>query len=177
MFSLPHLPFSQRILVQYCISIPVHVPFPIRRFRQQIHQLLALLCLLSVGRNARIPICSYERRNIRFVRKYERRQDPRTCPDYCNDTSIVDTVFNIDTRFRMQSKWALCIRQWVGTVVATCGGSGVFKVEKNPTDDSKLVLTINRQPIEEWFKEQWEKFRRGLRQSTEEPRKSRGLKL
>ena len=60
---------------------------------------------------------------------------------------------------------------------ATCGGSGVFKVEKNPTDDSKLVLTINRQPIEEWFKKQWEKFRRGLRQSTEEPRKSRGLKL
>ena len=53
----------------------------------------------------------------------------------------------------------------------------VFKVEKNPTDDSKLLLTINRQPIGEWFKEQWEKSRRGLRQSTEEPRKSRGLKL
>ena len=53
----------------------------------------------------------------------------------------------------------------------------IFKVEKNPTNDSKLVLTINRQPIGEWFKEQWEKFRQGLRQSTEEPRKSRGLKL
>ena len=53
----------------------------------------------------------------------------------------------------------------------------IFKVEKNPTDDTKLVLTINRQPIGEWFKEQWEKFRRGLRQSTEKPRKSRGLKL
>ena len=53
----------------------------------------------------------------------------------------------------------------------------IFKVERNPTDDSKLVLTINRQPIGEWFKEQWEKFRQGLRQSTEEPRKSRGLKL
>ena len=53
----------------------------------------------------------------------------------------------------------------------------IFKVEKNPTDDTKLVLTINRQPIGEWFKEQWEKFRQGLRQSTEEPRKSRGLKL
>ena len=52
----------------------------------------------------------------------------------------------------------------------------IFKVERNPTDDSKLVLTINRQPIGEWFKEQWEKFRQGLRQSTEEPRKSRGLK-
>ena len=53
----------------------------------------------------------------------------------------------------------------------------IFKVERNPTDDSKLVLTINRQPIGEWFKEQWEKFRQGLRQSTEEPRKGRGLKL
>ena len=29
----------------------------------------------------------------------------------------------------------------------------IFKVEKNPTDDSKLMLTINRQPIGEWFKE------------------------
>ena len=53
----------------------------------------------------------------------------------------------------------------------------IFKVEKNPTDDSKLVLTINRQPISEWFKEQWEKLRQGLRQPTEEPRKSRGFKL
>lgn len=53
----------------------------------------------------------------------------------------------------------------------------IFKVEKNPTDDSKLVLTINRQPISEWFKEQWEKLRQGLRQSAEEPRKSRGFKL
>ena len=55
--------------------------------------------------------------------------------------------------------------------------NNIFKVEKNPTDDSKLVLTINRQPISEWFKEQWEKLRQGLRQSAEEPRKSRGFKL
>mgnify|MGYP002558900188 FL=1 len=53
----------------------------------------------------------------------------------------------------------------------------IFKVEKNPTDDNKLMLTINRQPIGEWFKEQWEKLRRGLRQSDEEARKSRGLKF
>lgn len=53
----------------------------------------------------------------------------------------------------------------------------IFKVEKNPTDDSKLVLTINRQLISEWFKEQWEKLRQGLRQPVEEPRKSRGFKL
>ena len=55
--------------------------------------------------------------------------------------------------------------------------SGIFKVEKHPMDSSKLVLTINRQPIGEWFKEQWEKLRRGLRQSEEEPRKSRGFKI
>ena len=55
--------------------------------------------------------------------------------------------------------------------------NNIFKVEKNPTDDSKLVLTINRQPISEWFKEQWEKLRQGLRQSAEEPRKSRGFKM
>ena len=53
----------------------------------------------------------------------------------------------------------------------------IFKIEKNPTDDNKLVLTINRQPISEWFKEQWEKLRQGLRQSTEEPGKSRGFRM
>ena len=53
----------------------------------------------------------------------------------------------------------------------------VFKVEKSSVDDNKLVLTINRQPISEWFKEQWEKLRQGLRQSVEEPRKSRGFKM
>ncbi|MDR3871706.1 MAG: mobilization protein [Phocaeicola sp.] len=53
----------------------------------------------------------------------------------------------------------------------------IFKVEKSLADDNKLVLTINRQPIGEWFKEQWEKLRQGLRQSTEEQRKSRGFKL
>ena len=44
-------------------------------------------------------------------------------------------------------------------------------------DDNKLMLTINRQPISEWFKEQWEKLRQGLRQPAVEPRKSRGMKL
>ena len=52
----------------------------------------------------------------------------------------------------------------------------IFKVEKNPTDDSKLILTINRQPIGEWFREQWEKIQEGLRK-TEEPRKNRGFRL
>ena len=53
----------------------------------------------------------------------------------------------------------------------------IFKIEKSSVDDNKLVLTINRQPIGEWFKEQWEKLRQGLRQSVEESRKSRGFKL
>ena len=53
----------------------------------------------------------------------------------------------------------------------------IFKVEKNSTDSSKLVLTINKQPIGKWFKEQWGKFLQGVRQSAEEPRKSRGFKL
>ena len=53
----------------------------------------------------------------------------------------------------------------------------IFKVEKNPTDDGKLVLTINRRPIGEWFKEQLEKLQQGLRKSAEEPRKSRGFRM
>ena len=53
----------------------------------------------------------------------------------------------------------------------------IFKVEKSPVDENKLVLTINRQPIGEWFKEQWEKLRQDLRQTTEEPRKNRGFRM
>ncbi len=53
----------------------------------------------------------------------------------------------------------------------------VFKVKKNPTDNNKLVLTINRQPIGDWFKEQWEKFRQDLRQPAEVPRRSRGFRM
>ncbi len=52
-----------------------------------------------------------------------------------------------------------------------------FKIDKSSIDENKLVLTINKQPIGEWFKEQWEKLRRGLRLSAEELRKSRGFKM
>ena len=55
--------------------------------------------------------------------------------------------------------------------------NATFKIEQSPVDGNKLVLTINRQPIGEWFKEQWEKFKRGLKQTVEEPRKSRGIKF
>ena len=53
----------------------------------------------------------------------------------------------------------------------------IFKVEKNSTDDSKLILTINRQPLGEWFKEQFNKLRQGVRKSAEEPRKNRGFRM
>ena len=53
----------------------------------------------------------------------------------------------------------------------------VFKVERNPTDNNKLVLTINRQPIGEWFKEQFGKLGHGFRKTPDEPRKGRGFKL
>ena len=53
----------------------------------------------------------------------------------------------------------------------------IFRVEKHPMDSEKLILTINRIPIGEWFKEQWDKLRQGLRKSVEEPRRSRGMKF
>ena len=37
--------------------------------------------------------------------------------------------------------------------------NNIFRVEKSSIDDNKLVLTINRQPISEWFMEQWEKLK------------------
>ena len=53
----------------------------------------------------------------------------------------------------------------------------VFRVEKHPMDSGKLMLTINRQPIGEWFKEQFDKLRQSLRILAEEPRKSRGFRM
>ncbi len=53
----------------------------------------------------------------------------------------------------------------------------IFKVEKNPTDNNKLVLTINKQPIGEWFKEQLGKLGHGFRKAPDEPRKGGGFRL
>lgn len=53
----------------------------------------------------------------------------------------------------------------------------IFKVEKSSTDDNKLVLTINKQPIDIWFKKQFIKLRSCLHESTEEPRKNKSFKL
>lgn len=52
----------------------------------------------------------------------------------------------------------------------------VFRVEKNPTDSSKLTLTINKQPIDEWIKMQFYKLRNDLQTSFEDMKKSRGFK-
>lgn len=52
-----------------------------------------------------------------------------------------------------------------------------FQVVKSPTDKTKLVLAIDRKPIAEWFKEQFEKLRQNIRQPIQPQRKSRGMKL
>ena len=53
----------------------------------------------------------------------------------------------------------------------------IFRVEKNPTDCNKLILTINGQPISDWFKEQWEKLRQSMRPVVLEEKKSRGFRM
>ena len=53
----------------------------------------------------------------------------------------------------------------------------IFRVEKHPMDSGKLMLTINRQPIVQWFKEQWEKLQQNLRNSVQREQKNRGFKL
>ena len=55
--------------------------------------------------------------------------------------------------------------------------NGTFKVEKDQSDSGKLVLTINRQVISDWFREQFERIRQSLRENTQEQRKSRGFRL
>ena len=52
-----------------------------------------------------------------------------------------------------------------------------FQVLKDPTDGTRLVLAIDRKPIAEWFKEQFEKLRQNIRQPIQQQRKSRGMKL
>ena len=50
-----------------------------------------------------------------------------------------------------------------------------FQVLKDPTDGTKLVLAINRKPIAEWFKEQFEKLRQNIRRPIQPQRKGRGI--
>ena len=53
----------------------------------------------------------------------------------------------------------------------------IFKIERSPIDKNKLMLTINQQPISEWFKEQWEKLQQHLRNSVQKEQKSRGFRM
>ena len=50
-----------------------------------------------------------------------------------------------------------------------------FQVVKDPTDGTRLVLAIDRKPIAEWFKEQFEKLRQNIRRPIQPQRKSRGI--
>ena len=53
----------------------------------------------------------------------------------------------------------------------------IFKIERSPINKNKLMLTINQQPISEWFKEQWEKLQQHLRNSVQKEQKSRGFRM
>ena len=53
----------------------------------------------------------------------------------------------------------------------------VLRVENDPDDESRLNLTINREPIAEWFREQWHRLRYGTSLPQQEEKKSRGIKL
>ena len=53
----------------------------------------------------------------------------------------------------------------------------VCKIEDDLTEEHKLVLTINRQPIVQWFMEQWEKLQQNLRNSVQREQKSRGFRM
>ena len=48
---------------------------------------------------------------------------------------------------------------------------------KDPTDGTRLVLAIDRKPIAEWFKEQFEKLRQSIARSIQSQRKGRGMKI
>lgn len=53
-----------------------------------------------------------------------------------------------------------------------------FQVVKDPTDRTKLILAINKKPIAEWFREQFDRLKQNIRQSIRPlQRKSKELKF
>jgi len=48
---------------------------------------------------------------------------------------------------------------------------------KDPADKDKQVLFINRKPIVEWFKEQFEKLQQAIRRPMPPLRRNGGMKL
>lgn len=57
------------------------------------------------------------------------------------------------------------------------GASKIYIVSELSADNEQRINSGFGNPIGEWFKEEWKKLKQGLRQSAEEPRKSRGFKL
>ena len=49
--------------------------------------------------------------------------------------------------------------------------------DERPQDGTKLVLAIDRKPIAEWFKEQFDKLRQNIHRPIQPQRKGRGMKL
>ena len=49
------------------------------------------------------------------------------------------------------------------------------QVMKDPTDGTKLILAIDRKPIAEWFKEQFDKLRQSIHRPIRPQRKGRGI--
>lgn len=56
-------------------------------------------------------------------------------------------------------------------------GKADFKVVKDPADKDRLIFSINRIPIGEWFREQFEKLQQVMRRPLQSLRKSGGIKL
>ena len=52
-----------------------------------------------------------------------------------------------------------------------------FQVVKDPKDKSKLALAINRQPIGEWFKEQFGRLFSSVKRTVEPLRRGKGMGL
>ncbi len=50
-----------------------------------------------------------------------------------------------------------------------------FQVVKDPTNGTRLVLAIDRKPIAEWFKEQFEKLKQNIRRPIQPQRKGRRI--
>ena len=53
----------------------------------------------------------------------------------------------------------------------------ICKIEDDLTEEHKLVLTINRQSIVQWFKEQWDKLQQNLRNSVQREQKKQRIQI
>ena len=96
---------------------------------------------------------------IRLLNEHMRMQEERHSTEKHCQQEIHRQELNMKMKKAVQIKDAVC------------------KIEDDLTEEHKLVLTINRQPIVQWFKEQWEKLQQNLRNSVQREQKNRGFKL